>query len=456
MDKDSLQRHITAGIRTKPEKSCHSAELYRHLVRRAVQDGRDIGIWSDAIDAALREGGGVYLPAREEPYYLDRPIILSDSQCITADPAAKICAVTGLDTCLVQNRQVCQYPDDLHCEPDRQLSIAGGTWSAGKQSRAEVSSKLAGHPGMSGAQGTFIFTNIRDLVLTDLKFEKCSDFAIQISHAENVFVSDLAFDVYADGVHLNGPLNKAVIQNLTGQTGDDFVALNAWDWVGSAITFGPIENVLLSNLNPTGGHKALRFLAGVKTYPDATTRDCPIQNVLVQKVSGVNEFKLYAQPEPYLDRPDGCVVGKINDLYFEDIDVTCGPEHYPDWNLAYAPQFKRGVFEILANIESISFAGIRTDIAFAPGSPALIDIGPKSATLRAGSPDPRNWREVFLPDGSCVVETIVLSEIQGKSGPCTDPDWLVHPIRMTVNKNYPAEVPKGGTGCGQVRQITFR
>lgn len=194
----------------------------------------------------------------------------------------------------------------------------------------------------------------------------------------------------------------------------------------------------------------------MKTYPDASTRDCPIENVVVRQIKGVNEYKLYAQPEVYIDYPDGCVVGKINDLYFSDIDVAYGPEVFPDWNLAYDNQYKRGVFEILSHVERISFERIRTDIHFSQASPALIDVGPKSATLRVGSDDPQGWREVFLPNGSCIVDEIYLADIYGISGKCTDPDLLVREICLSVNENYPITVPRGGNGAGKVNHITIK
>ena len=36
-------------------------------------------IWNDAIQAAVDAHGAVYVPAREKPYYLDAPIVLSNT-----------------------------------------------------------------------------------------------------------------------------------------------------------------------------------------------------------------------------------------------------------------------------------------------------------------------------------------------------------------------------------------
>ena len=36
-------------------------------------------IWNDAIQAAIDAYGAVYVPARERPYYLDAPIVLSNT-----------------------------------------------------------------------------------------------------------------------------------------------------------------------------------------------------------------------------------------------------------------------------------------------------------------------------------------------------------------------------------------
>ena len=47
-------------------------------------------IWNSAIAASLTKHGAAYLPKREEPYYLDGPIVLMTGQRLSADRDAEI------------------------------------------------------------------------------------------------------------------------------------------------------------------------------------------------------------------------------------------------------------------------------------------------------------------------------------------------------------------------------
>ena len=47
-----------------------------------------------------------------------------------------------------------------------------------------------------------------------------------------------------DGVHVNGPASFGEIHDLKGlDMGDDMIAINAWDWDVSAITYGTVEYI---------------------------------------------------------------------------------------------------------------------------------------------------------------------------------------------------------------------
>jgi len=85
---------------------------------------------------------------------------------------------------------------------------------------------------------------------------------------------------------VEGPASRGIIRNLRGITGDDVVALNAWDWKHYSITFGPIKNILVDGVAgaPQNGHNAIRLLAGTKNFANGIHVDCDICNIIVRNI----------------------------------------------------------------------------------------------------------------------------------------------------------------------------
>jgi hypothetical protein len=80
-------------------------------------------------------------------------------------------------------------------------------------------------------------------------------------------------------------------------------------------------------------------------------------------------------------------------------------------------------------------------------------MGQSVITRKGDSNDPEGWHEIFLPNGSCIVDSIFISDVYGKKGKCDNPNYLVKEIHLSVNKNYPKTVPRGGDGFGKVNHI---
>lgn len=433
---------------------------YADRTETIQRDGKQYRVWNRAISAALDEGAGVLIPASEEPYYIDRPIVMASGDYIRAQPEARICAIPGMKTCMVRNQHIVSgraAPLDATAEPDVDLTITGGVWSQESMDRSETNGVSDAENPVPGTAGILLFSNVRRVSITHLKIEKGAPFAVHLSNAADIFVSDVTVETNCDGIHLNGPLTRAVVEKIVCQrTGDDCIALNAWDWPWSAPTCGPMSMILVQNCRTFGeALKDIRLLAGVLIYPDGSTLDCPIQNVVLRNLDGFNYFKLYAQAP--LEMAESCRVGTLDHVYFDTILTPLTGTIRASWTEGYYGGTEQSCggaapFSILANSGFLSFENLT--IATAPnadGTPCIFHVGPESANTN----DPQMPLDIFMSDAHAALGAIALANIMDASGqPYPNPENLVKAVRLSVNPDFPRTRPRGGVGYGTVERVT--
>ena len=328
---EAMENELVASTWQKCENFANftSTSAYKNLV--VEKEGRRI--WTKAIQRAIDENESVIIPPSDEPYWVDATILLPSHRQIFAE-GAEIVAVPGMVEALVKNvgwQDGVKSPKK-NLPPDETIAIHGGVWNLGADRRK------VNHDAI------FMFSNVKGLSLDALTLKRAREFAVQISDAENVVVKELNFDTcFADGVHVNGPVKNIVVRKLTGHCGDDFVALNAYDWPGCSHDFGPIENALIEDISmPTGISspekdrcKSMRLLPGFHQYEDGSEVECSIENVIVRRVNGLRSFKAYFQSKPYLleEGPDKYHYAKSksgheHNIFFEDLAVDL--DHPPD------------------------------------------------------------------------------------------------------------------------------
>ena len=86
-------------------------------------------LWNEPIRAALARHGAAFLPKRNEPYYINAPIVLKSGQRLCADREAEIRLVPGANTCMVRNESLVSgqsEPIPADVKPDTQITIEGG------------------------------------------------------------------------------------------------------------------------------------------------------------------------------------------------------------------------------------------------------------------------------------------------------------------------------------------
>lgn len=462
--RERLERPINRLFFNRP--SCARADAYRSLARtetwrevwpdNGVPAAREVTgrIWNDAIRRALDETGGVYLPAQGEPYYLDAPVVLGSGQALLADPEAEIRLKPGVNTCMVRNRSAAGFrgdPAPEPCAPDENIVIEGGVWTTLATALGECNGNLRGRAGaddgVPGAHGVIFLCNARRFLVRGLTVRQSAPFAVHVCVAEEFLIENVRLEEQRrDGVHIQGGTRYGVIRGVTGVTGDDFLALNAWEWDNYAPCFGRIDHILAENIRPAGrGWDTVRMLPGQKRLPDGRVADCTISDVVFRGLRGVDWLFCVNQPNLELGRGEdsSANLGSLRGIHVENAEFTRMPA-------GYAAAGSCPV-RLHADADGFFLRGIRLSPEIADRH-ALVEIGPLSLTFQPDPGNPETWVEVYSPDLDCTVNGLALEDVRvlrgGGWAPVEDPYTLVRAVRQTVNGDYPARTPRGGTGRG--------
>lgn len=404
-------------------------------------------IWNQAIQAALNKQGAVHLPKRAEPYYLDSPVILKSGQRLTADPDTEIRLKPNTNTCMVRNESVAGFndkpvPDDLQLDTD--ISIEGGIWTtlANGQKDANgnkrgASSKEAPVP---GTHGVILLQNVRRVTVRNVTVRQSKPFAVHLANVREFTVDGVRLDRHErDGVHVNGPASEGTIRNVSGNSHDDTVALNAWEWKNYAPSFGAIHHITIEHVtgSPEGIHStdSIRLLPGLKRFSDGTRLPCPIHDILLRDIRDIREFKFYDQPNLELGR---------------DKDFSIEPGELKNIKLERLVFNRLGVIQVATQVNGLTIHDVRLD--FTPKSGfKLVEIGPMSATYRPKADDPSTWVEIFFPDRDVIVSGFSLSKVQFNGSDMPDAArTLVKVSNQQINPDYPKTTPRGGRGTARL------
>ncbi len=407
-------------------------------------------VWNAAIQAALAKHGAVYFPKRDKPYYINEPIVLKPGQRLVADAAAEIRLVPGTNTCMVRNENLVSgqdgpIPEDV--KRDAKILIEGGSWTTLATTVEQSNGNAQGFPARNATalhcHGVVLLSNVQGAVVRNVVIRESRAHAIQLSNCRDFLVENVVFDNHRrDGVHINGPAAYGVIRNIRGVTGDDFIALNAWDWSNTVPSFGSIDHVLVENVHgdpKRGGTDEIRLLPGTKKYADGRKLDCPVADCVLRDLQDIRTFKVYDQPNLEMGRDNDFSdpIGTIRNVYFQKLVFN-----------------RPGVLQVAANVEGLAIDDVRLN--YDPTSAAykqfkLVEIGPMSQTFKIKPDDPVSWVELFSPDLDITVRKFQLKNVQAKLGNATQSlkdaeSVLVKIADQKPNPDYPRTTPRGGKG----------
>ncbi len=404
-------------------------------------------VWTAAMQATLDSQGTLHIPARPQPYYLDGPLILKSGQKLSADPTAEIRLIPGSNSCMVRNEHVVTLntnpvPADLPLDTD--ITIAGGIWTtlatADNESNGNLLGRSSGVNPAFGTHGVILLQNVRRVSVKNVTVRQSKAFGVHLANAHDFIVENITLEEHRrDGVHVNGPASDGLIRGVRGDSKDDDVALNAWEWKNYAPSYGSIERIIVEDV--TGwpgdeheGNNAIRLLPGVKRFDDGTTLDCPIRDVTLRRITDIRHFKIYDQPNLELGRDNdfSIGVGTVKNLRLEDLTFD-----------------RPGRIELHANTDGLGIHSVHVNHPITSDW-HLLAIGPLSQTYKRGkSEDAVNWTEIFSPDLDCTVRNLSVSGVRVRGAQADLPiDQVVTVIEQKINPDYPMSTPKGGTGKG--------
>lgn len=403
-------------------------------------------IWTQAFQAVLDANGVLHIPAREQPYYLDGPLVLKSGQKLTADAKAEIRLKPGTNTCMVRNQHVATLnskPVPADQPLDTGIIVEGGIWSTLAVSRSEANGNLRGAASRQnaafGTHGVILLQNVRGVSVKNVTIRQSKAFGVHLANAHEFTIENITLENHGrDGVHVNGPASDGLIRGVHGDPHDDNVALNAWEWKNYAPSYGSIERIVIEDVTGAAegisAANSIRLLPGVKRFSDGTTLDCHVADVTLRRITDIREFKLYDQPNLELgrDKDFSIGVGTLKNIRFEDLTF-----HRP------------GKIEVHANTDGLTVQNVHVHHAITPDW-HLLALGPKSVTYK-GAPgtDPARWTEIFSPDLDCTVRNVVINNVrQAGSGKDLPIEQVAKVIEMRPNSRYPQTTPKGGIGRG--------
>jgi hypothetical protein len=403
-------------------------------------------VWTQAFQADLDADGQLHIPAREKPYYLDAPLVMKSGQKLTADAKAEIRLKPGTNTCMVRNENVASLNTKLVSadQPlDTDIRIEGGIWSTLAITRAESNGNMRGASSMQnaafGTHGVILLQNVRGVSVKNVTIRQSRPFGVHLANAHQFTVENITLENHRrDGVHVNGPASDGLIRGVRGDSHDDNVALNAWEWKNYAPSYGPIERIIIEDLNgaPEGvpAANSIRLLPGIKRFDDGTTLDCPIHDITLRHITDIRDFKLYDQPnlEVGRDKDFSVGIGTLKNIVFENLTFN-----------------RPGSIQVHANTDGLTVRDAKL-LFTPPADYHLIELGPKSATYQ-GAPgtDPAKWTEIFSPDLDCTVRNVSITGVRTRDSQKDLPiEQIVKVIVQKPNPDYPKTTPKGGTGKG--------
>lgn len=416
LDASVNECHVKRSSLTKTA----SVTDYSHLAY-TKENGEKI--WTKAFKEAIADNEVVLIPFSCEPYFIDETIIVPSNRVIKAENGAHIKRAEGFTYLMLRNEHNADgsFAPEPETDRDSNITIIGGLWDGGCNGYAK---NLYGEGILFHGVTASMFLNHADFVtVKDVTVANSGEFAIQVGDVTNIHFENISFiNCHADGIHIGGNSRIVSTKNISGNVGDDLVALNAFDWEHSSVNFGEIRCVLCEKLelDPDARYKALRILPGLYTYQDGSVSDCKITDVIIKDVKGINTYKMYFQREAHNvdDALTYGAPGKADNIYFEDIEANLdAPIDAFDTYLASDPVCGHfSVFELGSDIGKLSFENIRVTIDKEKHPMSyFMQIGAK--TVRIGD------REIFDPTLGGNVKKITLSGIYINGKALTEADF---------------------------------
>lgn len=306
---------LADAVATIPDGADITAAVAAYLVAHppqtdAVVVRESAGDDTARINAAIAQADadGLSRVALVGSFETSAPIVLRSG--ITLDATAATITTAGTTHPFVTNAAAGTTGRDTD------VAVLGGRWVAGPT---------------DGPTHRFHLHRVDGVRIVGPRIESTSGkYAILLADVTRAHVTGPSFQVASDGVHVTGPARDVVIENVTGRTGDDFVALGCSDYLAYDYSRGDIEDVVVRNLRPDNestGRAVLLFLWG-----DASiTNELHMRHVHIDDVRGkVGQHGVYVTAADALNP-----AASFEDIVVENVSVRPGSGYgQVTWNAA--------------------------------------------------------------------------------------------------------------------------
>ena len=309
-------------------------------------DGQDGGIGnfskddSFAMNQALKFASLVKL-AGNRTMIIKKPIIVRTGNTIEADRNFEIKLGDGANCTLLKNEHIdiphdavnpVVYPQGF--KRNKNITIRGGIWNGNglKQNRADNPS-VGDQPDVIGTQrfsdgdtlnyvGFMMkFADIDDFLMENLTLKNGRTYMVAAGGLTNYVFQNITmirthYIENGDGIHLHGHCYSGIIQDIKGQSGDDFVAVTTSEAQRLSMRVGDVVGLKIRNLyhyglvagatisNPQEMTNGIPPLTKTKRCVRLTYTDNVIDDVTVENVRQYNGDFMVLVVIAYLHLPD--------------------------------------------------------------------------------------------------------------------------------------------------------
>lgn len=307
---NDLEERIDEGLASLESSVVTGDDIAQYIGPYVVPKATGVAATDRAnLAAALNSGARrIEVPAGSYKTVAPSLVIKSNTELVL-HRNAEIVGTVG-DNCPVMvnealNILVADGEDFDPADRDVNIRIHGGRWE-----------RLANGVGAQNnwTQNTVVVCGIDGFSATDMKLKCAGKWALTAFDITNFNIERIRLDdTNSDGVHVVGPASDGVIRDVSGEVGDDCVALICYDWNGYQLTHGDIEDVLVENVRPINGVAngvQLNFGGGHKG-----------RRVTVRTVRGqVGKNGVICQDSPFASYPTTSEID-VDELLIEDVAV---------------------------------------------------------------------------------------------------------------------------------------
>jgi hypothetical protein len=213
---------------------------------------------------------------------------------------------------------------------DRNITLIGGTYNQNCLHQAHhIPEGVHYSKAERFVLGIAMF-GVENLLIRDFTMRNFRTFAFIITNWRHVVMENILLELpdyihggNQDGIHLQGPGQFLTLRNISGCTGDDFIALNGDEeyngetsWVHPAASVGPMTDILVENVMVHDASQVLRILS----------RENSQDRITIRNISGVyRSFGFYLSAWDYKAKG---MLGNFGHILFENVNLRQSNQDY--------------------------------------------------------------------------------------------------------------------------------